>query len=182
MSATALTFTPATAASPTLLVERESHDEWHPTVGDQILIDTQNNVGYLVHPDGRFLRFLIVTGQRKFVCYIGRCYNAATPNWNWIVKSKHIKGDRITFGPTGRFIRLYKDGDEHTAYGIHEYAYEDTMFSRNKRFGSMGCIIVKQTMMDVIEKTYDLNEGYLPVITQFGLDQAYFAYRMPKNS
>jgi len=164
-----------TAASVPPLAERVGFREWQASVGDKLLVDTQNNMGYLVHTDGRYFRFPVVTGQRKFVCYIGRCYNAATPNWSWEALSKEVKGDRITFGPSGRFLRLFKDGSEHTAYGIHEYKYEDKIFSENNRFGSMGCIIVRKPIMDLMERTFDLNEGALPVLTQHGVDSMLFA-------
>lgn len=172
----AVWFVPSgTAASIPPLAERVGFLDWKASVGDKLLVDTQENMGYLIHPNGEYFRFPVVTGQRRFVCYIGRCYNAATPNWTWEALSKEIKGDRVTFGPTGRFIRLFKDGSENTAYGIHEYKYEDKIFSENNRFGSMGCIIVQKPIMDLMERTFDLNEGALPVVTQYGINSALFA-------
>lgn len=141
------------------------------------MVDTKDNIGYLVHSDGRYYRFPLVTGQRKFVCYIGRCYNAATPNWTWRALSKEIKGDRVTFGPSGRFIRLFQNGETHTAYGIHEYKYEDTIFESPERFGSMGCIVVRKPIMDLMERTFDVNEGNFEVISQHGLDEALFVWK-----
>ena len=146
-------------------------------MGDSLIIDTEENYGYLIHKDGRYFRFTVVTGQRRFVCYIGRCYHADTPNWNWRALSKEIKGDRITFGSTGRFIRLFKDGELNTAYGIHEYKYEDRIFKSPGRFGTMGCIVVRKPIMDLIEKTFDVNEGDFEVVTQYGLDEALFVMR-----
>ena len=144
---------------------------WQPAVGDRFVVDTKTNEGYLVHTDGRYVKFDVVTGQRNWVYYIGRYYNATTPTWNWVVKSKDIKGDRLTFGPSGRFLRMYKDGEERTAYGIHEYRHEKEMFEkREDRFQSMGCVIVRKSHMNLIEKTYKLNkkEG-LHVITRYGV-------------
>lgn len=135
-----------------------------------MVVDTKTNEGYLIHADGRFVQFPVATGQRKFVCYIGRCYNATTPEATWQVKSRDIKGDHITFGPSGRFLRLYKHGEDSTAYGIHEYAYEDRMFAEGERYRSMGCIVVKKEMMDIIDATYSINEGILDVITAYGID------------
>ncbi|MDD4628357.1 MAG: L,D-transpeptidase [Candidatus Peribacteraceae bacterium] len=142
--------------------------EWHIEVGDRLVVDTKENEGYLIHDDGRYVSFPVATGQHRGVCYIGRCYDATTPTRTWQVKSKDIKGDRITFGPSGRFLRLYKDGEQ-TAYGIHEYKYEDRMFDDQPRFKSMGCVIVKKAMMDVLEQTYAVNEGMLHVVTQYGV-------------
>lgn len=171
------TFAPApTAAAPAILFERIGFLEWQPQKGDSFMVDTKNNIGYLVHTDGRYYKFDVVTGQRRGVCYIGRCYFAATPNWEWRAKSMDIKGDRITFGPTGRFVRLYKDGTENTAYGIHEYKYEDKMFSENERFGSMGCVIVRKKIMDVIEETFNVNDGDFEVITKHGIAPAMFVW------
>ncbi|MFA7681837.1 MAG: hypothetical protein WCX61_02285 [Candidatus Peribacteraceae bacterium] len=175
LSVPALTLAPVqTAASPAPLIERVGFLGWEPQVGDALLIDTQNNFGYMIHPNGSFFRFAVVTGQRRFVCYIGRCYNAATPTWEWRALSKEIKGDRVTFGPSGRFIRLFKDGEENTAYGIHEYKYEDRIFESPGRFGSMGCIVVRQPIMDMIEHTFDINEGDFEVVTQYGVSSEMF--------
>ncbi len=160
----------AAAATPVAVPYETSLDAWQPAVGDTFVVDTMRNEGYLVHDDGEFVRFPVITGQRRWVNYIGRSYNAATPNWNWQIKSKHIKGDRVTFGPSGRFLRLYKD-DEQTAYGIHEHKSEAEMFARDARFQSMGCVIVRTNVMDVIERTYDLNAAAgMNVFTRYGVE------------
>lgn len=145
--------------------------EWRIAVGDRLVIDTAENEGYLVHPNGQYMTFPVVTGKRKFLCYIGRCYNATTPTGTWQVKARDIKGDHITFGPSGRFLRLFRNGEDYTAYGIHEYAYEEKLFAETKRFGSMGCIVVKKTVMDLLDATYAANEGVLNVVTQYGVSE-----------
>ena len=148
-----------------------SLEHWRPKAGDRVVVDTAANEGYLIHTDGLFVRFPVITGQRRGVCYIGRCYNATTPTRAWVIQSQHIKGDRRTFGPSGRFLRLYWDG-ENTAYGFHEHAAEEIMFARESRFQSMGCIIVRAAMMDILEQTYALNaERGVPVITQYGVEE-----------
>jgi len=152
------------------LPQEVSLDNWHPQMGDRVVIDTKENEGYLIHPNGRFTKFPVITGQRRWVNYIGRSYNAKTPAWDWVAKSKHIQGDRYTYGPTGKFIRLYRDGKERTAYGIHRHADEDIMFERKNRFQSMGCIIVRSHVLDVIERTFDVNEGNMTVITRYGIE------------
>ncbi|MDA1209393.1 MAG: L,D-transpeptidase [bacterium] len=145
-----------------------SIDSWESEVGDQVFINTKVNEGFLVHPDGEYVRFPLATGQRRWVSYIGRYYNAATPNWDWEIKSTHIKGDRVTYGPTGRFLRMYKDGDDRTAYGIHGHRDAANVLAGDKRFYSMGCVIVNEDILDIIEYTYQLNEGSLKVRTRFG--------------
>jgi hypothetical protein len=155
-----LWFTPAHPVRTTLA-------DWIPAEGDRFIVDTTENVGYLVRSDSAaYTNFPVITGQKRVVRYIGRTYDATTPNQHWIVKSRHIKGDRVTFGPTGRFLRMYKDGEEYTSYGIHEHRSEDSMFSEESRYQSMGCIIVKTAILDIIERTYETNGGVLDVVTQ----------------
>ena len=157
----------AFASTETVPLQIPVH-EWQPQVGDQLLIDTEGNWGYLAHDDGLFIRFPVVTGQRRSVRYIGRYYNAATPAWDWEIKSAHRKGDRITFGPTGRFLRLYKNGEERTAYGIHGHKDAAQMLAEGDRFRSMGCIIVSESILDIIEEAYEFNGGSLAVKTLHG--------------
>ena len=144
---------------------------WHPAMGDRIVVDIKDNEAYLIHKDGRYTTFPVITGQRRYVSYIGRNYNAATPEREWAIESKDVKGDRYTFGPTGRFLRLHWD-DEETPYGFHEHRAEKVMFERESRYQSMGCVIVLSVMMDVLEKTYELNsEKGVPVITRWGVEE-----------
>ena len=141
-------------------------EEWQPMVGDRLVADTTENIGYLIHSDNSaYLTFPIVTGQQRVVHYIGKTYNATTPNWHWVVKTDHILSDRITFGPTGRFLRMYKDGKSYTSYGIHEHRDEEYMFALDPRYESMGCVIVQTAIMDLIEDTYRRNGKTLDVVT-----------------
>lgn len=146
-------------------------EEWAPENGDSVIVDTKENMGYLIHPNDAFMAFPVVTGQRRNVWYIGRSYNAATPTWRWKIEQLETKGDRVTFGPEGRFLRLFKDGDGRTAYGFHEHRSEKEMFSEDaeKRFRSMGCIIVRHDIMDILVKTYAAN-GSIDVTTQYGVE------------
>lgn len=141
--------------------------EWHALPGDRLLVDTKENEGYLIHTNGRYTHFPVATGQHRTVCYIGRCYNATTPERTWQVRGRDIKGDRITFGPSGRFLRFFR-GDESSPYGIHEYAYEDRMFTGD-RYWSMGCVIVKKEVMDILDATFATNEGVIDVVTKYGI-------------
>ncbi len=144
------------------------------TVGDSLVVDTKENVGYLVHADGDYTAFPVATGQHRVVRYIGRTYDASTPNRSWTVEKEEKKGDHITFGKSGRFLRLNKhagDDDEDSAYGIHSHAYADKMLSRTDRYRSMGCVIVTENMLDVIEATFKLNDDRLRVVTVNGLGE-----------
>ena len=147
-----------------------SAENWKIEESDRILVDTKNNEGYIFHEDGRYLNFPIVTGQRRWVYYIGQSYNASTPNWNWQMKSMHIKGDRLTFGPSGRFLRLYKDGVDRTAYGFHEYGQEDELFlGLDTRCRSMGCIVFRVPIMDLLVATFEQNWS-IEVESLYGID------------
>lgn len=148
-----------------------TQEQWQPEPGDRVIVDTRDNFGYVIHENGQYLSFPVATGQRRFVRYIGRSYNAATPNWDWSVLSMDIKGDRVTFGPTGRFLRLYKDGEENTAYGFHEHRDEAEFFASDapERYRSMGCIIVRHETMDILVLTFELN-GSFDVTTIHGID------------
>lgn len=146
--------------------------DWQPQRGDSFVADTENNIGYLVHRNGEFATFSIATGQRRVVRYIGRTYNASTPNASWRVLSNEVKGDRITFGKQGRFLRLSKlDGNEpeRTPYGIHSHAYIQKMLSDELRYKSMGCVLVSEDVLDVVIDTYNLNDQSLDVFTVSGL-------------
>lgn len=151
-------------ALTTLPVPASASFAWQPMNGDRLVVDTQENMGYLIHPSGEFLAFPVATGQRRVVRYIGRVYNASTPSRSWSVESTDVKGDHMTFGPTGLFLRLYYK-DERTPYGIHGHGQSEEMLSSDQRYRSMGCVIVSEDMLQVIRQTYELNGGYLSVVT-----------------
>ena len=140
-------------------------ESWVPQKGDAFEVNVQTNIGHLYHPDGSTLEFEVVTGVRRVVRYIGMRYFAGTPAQSWVAQSPQVKKDRITFGKTGVFIRLYKNGADATAYGIHGFGREDAMFRVPGRYGSMGCIIVRENVLSIIEKTLDVNDGKLSVRT-----------------
>lgn len=143
--------------------------EWTPMPGDMFEVNVETNMGRLVHENGESVEFEVVTGVRRVVSYIGLRYFAATPAQNWVVRSTEIKRDRWTFGKSGRFIRLYKvdsDGNEvSTSYGIHPFLNEDSMFKVPGRYGSMGCIILRESLEDLIQKTIKVNGGSMSVRT-----------------
>lgn len=144
-------------------------DAWVPTTGDRLIVDTKENVGYLVRENGDYARFDVLTGQRRYVRYIGRTYFAATPEKLWTVKSVEVKGRSMTFGETGTFLRLY-DGDERTAYGIHSHLTFQKMLDEGDRYRSMGCVLVSESVLRLLVKTTELNGGTLDVATKHGVD------------
>lgn len=158
---TVLTFLLVVTAAPARAVT-----VWQPKIGDYLLVDTAENIGYLVHAEnGERLAFPLVTGQKRWVYYIGRYYFAATPEQEWEVQSLDTLGDRYTFGPEGRFLRLFKAGERRTSYGIHSHKQIETMLAQAERYKSMGCILVSEAMMDLLEETFLLNGESLKTIT-----------------
>lgn len=140
---------------------------WAPVAGDTFTVDTANNIGYLFRADkSSYTSFRVVTGQLRNVSYIGRYYYAKTPDQEWEVLSMHKKSPSVTFGD-GRFMRLYDEG-ENTAYGIHGHRYSAEMLADDdsNRYRSMGCVIVSDEILNIIEATYHLNGDYLQVTTK----------------
>lgn len=154
----------ATSVEPRRSIAEQNEDGWEPQAGDAFIVDVEQNTGFLVHENGRALRFPVATGRREYVYYIGRYYKAATPVRTWTAQQKQIKGDRRTFGVSGRFLRLFRDG-ESSPYGIHSYFKVADWMQEDERYFSMGCIVVTEEIMDVIERTFEVNERKMTVIT-----------------
>lgn len=144
-------------------------DDWQPLPGDRLVVDTKENVGFLVHENGAYTGFPVLTGQRRTVHYIGRTYNATTPVARWTVKDKEVKGRSTTFGETGLFLRLLKNGNERTAYGIHSHLQFQLMLDQGNRYRSMGCILVSEEILQLIKTTFEQNGNTLEVATAFGV-------------
>lgn len=155
-------------------------EDWTPLPGDAFIVDTKLNMGYLLHGDGGYTSFKVATGQRRVVRYIGRTYNATTPVRRWAGLKVETKGDRITFGKEGTFLRLFYK-NENTPYGIHSHAYWEKMLSDEERFKSMGCVIVSDDMLDVILKTFEVNGNGLDVVTVYGFEEIVPTYETLKN-
>ncbi len=156
-------------------------EAWQASAGDSFLVDTDRNVGYLLHADGGYTTFPVVTGQRRTVRYIGRTYNASTPTVSWKALNEETKGDRITFGKLGRFLRLYntEDGEpERTPYGIHSHASAEKMLASTDRYRSMGCIIVSENVLDTIIESFALNGNALTVRTVQSLGDESISFEM----
>lgn len=156
-----LTFAIATGASAGPIAP----ENWVPQAGDRVMVDTTENVGYLVREDGTHTAFPVLTGQRRVVRYIGRTYNAATPHKQWTSKSVDVKGRSMTFGETGTFVRLYDEDGEQTPYGIHSHLTFQKMLDEGDRYRSMGCVLVSEDVLKLIVNTFELNGGSLDVLT-----------------
>ena len=140
--------------------------EFEPADGDYLLADLSRGVGYLANNGNKsFTTFPLLSGQHRYVYYIGRYYYAATPEQKWVVKEMNIQGDRITFSESGRFLRMYANGETYTSYGIHGHAHFETMIERDSKFQSMGCLLVSDEVMDVLEKSFYANENGMRVLT-----------------
>ena len=137
---------------------------WQPDAHDIFVVDVSQNNGYLIHENGEYVTFQVASGRKSTVHYIGRTYRADTPIRTWTAEQEQIKGDRRTFGVSGRFIRLFRDG-ENSPYGIHSYYKEDQWMNADGRYFSMGCILVTEEMMDIVEQTFTLTGKKLSVIT-----------------
>ncbi len=149
-------------------------ESWISMKGDRMIVDTRDNMGYLVHDNGSYLEFKVATGQKRYVRYLGLSYNAATPNRKWQVLSTHIQPDRTTFGPSGLFLRLYDDG-ERTSYGIHSHKSIAKMLEEDKRYESMGCVLVSDDILAFVTQAYYLNGNTLDVVTVNGIDTSLLA-------
>lgn len=149
-------------------------ESWISMKGDRLIVDTQENMGYLVHDNGSYFEFKVATGQKRNVRYLGLSYNAATPNRRWNVLSTHIQPDRTTFGPSGLFLRLYYK-DERTSYGIHSHRSIAKMLEEEKRYESMGCVLVTDDVLAFITQAYYLNGNTLDVVTVNGIDSSLLA-------
>ena len=144
---------------------------WTPAIHDRFIADTKQNIGYIVHENGDYTMFRIGSGKRQEVNYGGHTYNAATPETIWHVESTTYQTDKITFGKSGFFLRLY-DNDAFTPYGIHATANIDDLLTWDDRYRSMGCILVSNEVLDVLAHTYVLNGNDLEVATIYGIEKA----------
>jgi hypothetical protein len=147
-----------------------SPDVWTPVKGDVFIADTRANMGYIVHADGEYTGMRIASGKRETVHYMRQTYNAATPSDGWTVKEINVQRDRLTFGKDGTFMRLYRDGTQHTSYGIHSVANIDDLLATDERYYSMGCVLVDYDTLDILLDTYALNGNTLDVLTVDGLN------------
>lgn len=94
--------------------------------------------------------------------------------------SDERKSRSVTFGQNGTFLRLSYNHEE-TSYGIHSHLYVQKMLARDNRYGSMGCIIVSEDILDVLQETFRVNGDRLDVVTRFGLGTENIDYAVLKG-
>jgi len=160
--------TPGTAFAARMV----SETDWEPRPGDSFYVNTNDNWGYLLHHDSsEVLAFPVATGIQGTINYLGMRYYAGTPDANWIAKTASTQSDRTTFGPTGLFLRLFKNGDQYTRYGIHGHAYSQNWLTLLSRYKSAGCIVTSEQILQIIKTTFDVNGGQLEVTTSKNQDK-----------
>jgi hypothetical protein len=159
---------------------------WEPRLGDRIVVDTSVSIVYLVHANGVYHAMQALTGQKRTVTYDGIRYFAATPLREWELRSFERKGRSTTFGE-GRFGRLswpgHEDprrGDESTAYGFHSHrSIERMLADKRDRTAqdpegtgqrSMGCILLSEEDLTLIERTWEVNGNRMQVSTKERID------------
>ncbi len=159
------------AAAPILTSPYVQPDAWVPKAKDRLIVDIRNNRGYLIGLDGFYTSFPVGTGQRRTVRYIGKVYNAATPRARWTIQSLEYKqGDRATYGNTGRFFRLNHEQWGRTQYGIHATSNIEEILAKDNRYASMGCILVSDDILTILEQSLALHDSGMQVITVDDVD------------
>ncbi len=155
-------------ATPVQAASVQTQDNWVPEANDVLIVDVQSNTAYLLHQDARYLPFLVATGMKRKVHYLNHSYYAQTPTGTWVARERKIQLHKRDFGPTGRFLRLFQNGTLRTAYGIHSHKDIEQWMQRGDRYTSLGCIVVSEQMLDIIERTYEIGGNRLVVITTLG--------------
>jgi hypothetical protein len=159
---------PAPAVTPNLPLPVDLQ-YWVPQKNDRFVADTKANLGYIVHDNGSYTMFRIGSGKEETVHYMGITYDASTPTTHWEVKSTTVfNNDHITFGKSGLFLRLSRDGQD-TSYGIHATANIDDILASNDRYRSYGCILVSNQVLGILSSTYTLSGNKLDVVTVGGM-------------
>lgn len=151
-------------------------DNWVPQKHDRFIADTRLNVGYIAHENGSYTSFPIGSGRQENVHYMGKNYFAATPSKKWTVKSTNTFKDRVTFGKSGFFMRLY-DGKTSTSYGIHATDNIDDILASDssERYKSFGCVLVSNDVLELLAQTYVKNDNELEVVTFDNLNRSLLA-------
>lgn len=134
-------------------------ERWVPLRGDQVVVNRGENWGYFVHRNGFVLHFPLATGRQRIVHYLGRTYDATTPLGYWEAQKHEKKGDRITFGKTGEFWRLFRDGKP-TPYGIHDVEASERWMQLpdDERFKTYGCVAMGTESIDLFRDTFEQDD------------------------
>ncbi|MFH1284528.1 MAG: L,D-transpeptidase [Candidatus Peregrinibacteria bacterium] len=142
-----------------------SYTEFFPSSGDYFVVNVTDGRGYLMNGITRFYTdFPVMTGTPGH----------STPCKDWVVLEKNIQSNRIVFSKSGEFFRLFADGTKRTSYGIHGYAYFDKEIENGRKFLSLGCIMVADDVLDIIEESYIANGNSLKVSTRETMDPTVF--------
>ncbi len=133
------------------------YDKFQVSEGDYFLVDIDDAFGYLINDDNKtYTVFPVMTGALR----------TPTPEQEWAVKEKNIQPNRVIFGETGEFLRMYSnEGNTRTGYGIHNYGYFEDEIERGTKYLSLGCILVSAEVHDVIEGSYLANGESMHMIT-----------------
>lgn len=159
------TITAATIADIYIPWTKVENKEYQASSGDYLTVYIPTGMAYLANDTTKtYTEFRILSGQPRYVHYIGRYYFAATPEQEWEIKSMDTKKDRVTFGKTGRFFRLYENGDA-TPYGIHGLKNSAKLIEQGKIYASMGCVIIPEEILDFIDSSYKIDNKNMKVFT-----------------
>lgn len=134
-----------------------------------LVFDLSTHNGYIVSQKQVLDKFDILSGQKRVVTYIGLTYYAETPVKEWYIENIESKADKMTFGESGRFARLF-DTVEGTNYGIHPYKYFDKEIEAGNQYVSMGCVLVSEDTMDKIQLILE-NQKKIEVVTTFDVSE-----------
>ncbi len=137
------------------------YTDYQPSEGDYFLVDIEDAVGYLANDERRvYTSFPIMTGALR----------TPTPEKDWVVKEKNIQRNRVVFAESGEFFRMFLDGGEtFTHYGIHGYGFFEEEIARGTKYLSLGCVLVADDVLDMIEESYMENGESLRVSTREGV-------------
>lgn len=135
-----------------------SYDEYIPAKGDYFLVDIEKAVGYLLNDIGQtYTSFPIMTGSKR----------TPTPEKDWVVLQKNIQPNRVVFAESGEFFRMFLDeGKTFTHYGIHGYGFFEEEIEKGTKFLSLGCVLVADDVLDLIEESYLANGESLNISTR----------------
>jgi hypothetical protein len=138
-----------------------TYNEYTPSFGDYFMVDVANGLGYLMNDSTKFYTsFPLMTGAS----------GTPTPYKEWVVLEKNIQSNRVIFAESGEFFRMFENGTRRTSYGIHGYGYFEEEIANGRKFLSLGCILVADDVLDLIERSYIENGNMLNVSTRESID------------
>ncbi len=133
-----------------------SYNDFEPSEGDRFLVDINNALGYLINYENKsYTVFPIMTGAGR----------TPTPEKEWVILEENIQPNRIIFAESGEFFRMYANGETRTGYGVHGYAYFAEEMVKGTKFLSLGCVLVADNVLDLIEESFIANGNTLQMRT-----------------